>query len=359
MTRDSNYLAAFFIAISILGAVADESKSPTVEHKSLPTGRFVYLEVDGPYWQIGPTVSKVQELMTRQGEKGPIQIRRTGYPFANSRSALHSRIGFMTSGDWPLETTFQEETLQAAEAASITIQGLQGTAMQRTSELETWIRQKKLEPTGTIVELISPNTNPLGSSTAEILMLYREPQPTRNPTTDRIPLESPEPPTPSAEPPGRESAAEPKAATPVPMGDLWSQKDYSSIARRLIPVAPAPVGDTQVWLGQVVFRFNAVAKGLTMTDPDHAGDFTLFADTMTARLNQIAPNALGEARKRMTAPQIDPRAETKDARRALVIRTLDTMLARISSRTLDVKGTTTEAGTLLSAIQDLIAETPP
>ena len=295
---------------------------------------MVYLETDGPYWEAGPTVAKVQALMTAQKQTGPIHVRYAGDPSVESGSARKAKIGFMASGDWVVETPFREERLEPAQAAGMVIEGLQGAAVQNIPAIKTWIQVQGLEPSGPVVELINGLGDAKKPAKSELLILVHQPKTTTKDAT-------------------------PKPATEANVAaDIWTKKDYKGIAQRLIPDKPIPSKETQIWLGQIVYRMGAVAKGVTIMYPDQAADTTVLTDALMDRLNRVAPDAMSEAKKQ-AINRTDFRPDSIEGQRARLVRALDTLLSKVSSKSKTPTEVASELRRILGLAENLISETPP
>lgn len=315
-------------------ARAEDKPGVPVELRPLPGGRLVYLETDGPYWEAGPTIAKVQDLMTAQKQTGPIHVRYAGDPSAESGSARKAKIGFIANGDWAIENPFREEKLEPAQAAGLLIEGLQGSAVQSIPAIKTWIQTQGLEPSGPVVELINGLGDAKKPAKSELLMLVRQPK--------------------TATPDAKSNAVAETSSS----GDLWEKKDYKGIAERLIPDKPAPSKETQIWLGQIVYRVGAVAKGVSMMYPDQAADTTVLTDALMDRLTRVAPNAMSEAKKQAIT-RTDFRPDSIEGQRSRLVRALDTLLYKVSSKSKTPTEVASEVRRILGLAENLILETPP
>jgi len=354
MIRWKRLLIATTLALPVMSQ-GEDIASDAVRLKTLPAGRFVYLDLDRPYWEAGPVVNRVRDLMVAHTESGPIQLRFAGDPSAESQTPGRSKVGFVASGDWGVEAPFREMVLEAGEAAGLSLEGQLGTATQRLPAIRDWMQTQGLEPSGSVVELLASNDDPLKPAQSEIFLLVRG--------AEAVPVKPPiSPPTDAtvtpASPPRVDKDAQSDQDSAPRLSELWTRKDYAAIADRLISDAPGPMTESQIWLGQVVYRVGAIAKGLRMMYPDASADLTIFADTLMDRLKIVAPNAMSEARKR-TVVQVDATGGSLDSRRARALRGLDMLLGKTSSRSIDPEAAAIEVGRLLEQLEELARPASP
>lgn len=335
-------LAITVVLGSTLPLFAQANPAAQSQLKKVPGGRFVYLEWDGPYWQAGPTITRVKEFMASQNQKGMIQVRYPGDPSTEPASATKSIIGFMAPADCKIESPFKEVILAPADAVSLTIEGQPGVAIRKVASIKKWILSQGITPTGPVIEMVDSEVDLNKQGKIEVLVLATSPLAGSGPraVAAEIPMESP-------------ATVNDKVTK-----EMWETKQYKRISELLVPETPAMNTETQTWIGQVVFRISAISKGIQVVYPDHAGDITTFADTLTNRLGKVAPNA-GEEAKKQSIVRTDHRPDSVEGKRIQMVRDLDKLLSQVSTKTLSAAQVEGELRRVLAPAQDLISPTPP
>lgn len=337
-------VAGLVAAVAPIGfSNAEDKAAAQVELKPTPGGRFIYLEADGPYWEAGATIAKIQDLMTAHQQTGPINVRYSGDPSADSGGARKAKIGFIAAGAFVIEAPFREQEVEPVAAAGMVIEGFQGATVQSIPTIKNWIQSQGLEPSGLVVELINGLGDAKKPAKSEMFIAVRQPRNQAKPT----------------ESPDTKSEAPAKPTLPGSVIDeLWDKKDYKGIAERLIPEQPAPNKETQIWLGQLVHRVGAVSKGVLMMYPDQAAETTVLTDALVDRLTKVAPDAMSESKKQSIV-RTDYRPDSLEGRRSRLVRELDMLLSKVSSRSRTPGEVSADLRRILDQVQVLISETAP
>lgn len=364
------WLAAGMVACQAAGQVAplagsNSPKPPPIVLKKKDAGRFVYLEHQGPYWNAGPLVTSVRDLMAAKKESGPLQIRLAGDPTTTPENALRSKIGFLATGDWVPDAPFKEEKLGPEEVASTTVEGPHGTTTQYYPTLRTWIHDQGLEPSGPVVEIVPTQDTKGNELRTEIQIPVRRPKAAIKKELEEGGSKANEPTLVSGRTEvkdgparkGPDAEIQQQAGNRRPIRELLDQKEYLGIAEQLISNEPAQPREVQIWLGQIVFRVGAVAKGLLLHYPDQAGDLAVFSDILFVRLEKLLPGVVEESLKKAVV-RVNPQDSSAEARRNTMVQELDKLLARVSSKAMDPKATALELARILQKVQDsMVAET--
>ncbi len=140
---------------------------------------------------------------------------------------------------------------------------------------------------------------------------------------------------------------------PRSISELVAVEQFECIALQLMPDDRSIPVEHQVWFGQVVFRVRAVAKGIMYTGPSGGARASALADAITRRYREVSADFTLDPLDQVTVithPQGNALANDKRA----IMRSLDTLMARISLASVDAAGATQELVRILEDVQKLL-----
>jgi effector-binding domain-containing protein len=376
--------ASTFLAIS-LAARAEEpapsTASPEIVLKQPDPALVVFLDHTGPYWTVGPLFRQVREVMLAHNEAGPLFARYATDPTTVAPESLRIRVGFVAKGEWAPEPPFKSAEYESEQVAAMVVEGSYGTTTRYYSVMREWLSAHGFEPVGPVIELYPPvarGASP-GTQRTEIQMPVRrarvpeppaapvvasaenEPQrffdsweaPGDEPGTQDTPTVDEGPTAPGVEP-GAVSAL--AVREPIrSVRELIAMSRYDRIAEQLIPVDRPTPAALQVWLGQVVFRVSAVAKGIEQTFPGGAPQVTALSEAIVRRYRQASESSTVNPLESAVV-HVDMRSYPRSAQRRSIVRDLDNLLGQVAIKTVDADSALGRLEDILQRIQDL---TPP
>ncbi len=345
------------VAIGPPGDSAAKGGDLEIALKRTEPARLVYLEHSGPYWSMGPLFTPVQEQMTARREKGPIVVRYSADPTAVSPKSLRTQVGFLASGDWEVEPPFKSEALDSVEVASAIVPGPSGTTTRHYSAIREWITQQGRKPLGPVMELY-PASRSLKASDLriEIQMALAEPETPAVAPPSRIGPAVPRQPIAAAPVAAQEPTATAPAEPILAVKDLVEAGRYERVAEQLMPADRPMPATTQLWLGQLVFRIGAVAKGLQERHADRAAPVKAVADALMARYRLVSAGSAADPLAQAVV-RVDSAGDPMATKKRAITRDLDRLLGRVATKAADPDAALTELTRITQEIQDL--STPP
>ncbi len=365
--------------------VAPPTAAPEIIVKQTDPARVVFLEHAGPYWTVGPLFKQVREAMADHNETGPMFARYLADPTAVPAESLKTEVGFVARGDWIPEPPLRIAQREGEQVVSTVVEGSYGTTTRYYSEMRSWLSTNGLEAVGPVIELYpSPLRGaPPGAYHTEIqIPVRRAPSAvgaaSRSRAFDRIsPKNASENPLTLPSPPERErrikrrsgpedtqakseddDSADAESREPLyPIKDLVESSGFDRIAEQLFPTdRPMPVG-MQVWLGQVVFRISAVAKGIEQRYPGGSPQATALSEAIVRRYRQASASSkvdpLAEA-----VVRVDTCLDPQSTQKRLIVRDLDNLLGQVALKTVDAESALDRLSGLLQRIQDMTNTIP-
>ncbi len=366
---------------------ATASSLPAVAVREIEPARLVFMEHVGPYWTVGPLFARVRTYMLKHGQSGPIFLRYPENPWRASAGSLRARIGFLTREDHSPVPPFKITKRQRERVAWMVVKGRSPLRRQDYAYIHQWVEANGYEAAGPVTEihdiappgraLTRPHTQlqvslvgPVSESTEhdsdddsievtttadDVITLTDEP-------VDAGIIESAETATDdsaASTTPAEETAAQmddSRHQSVEPVCELMAAGRFDRIAEQLMPDdCDIPAG-LQVWLGQVVFRIGAAAKGIEQLDPDGEHVAARMADAIIDRYREVSVNfeldPLDQAVVRVDVWN-DPLGLGKRA----VMRELDMLLGRIAFHRvgpLDAGAVTDELAGIVQRVQDLM-----
>lgn len=163
---------------------------------------------------------------------------------------------------------------------------------------------------------------------------------------------SPVSPSPAAQPP-------PKPAAPADDGsktikELLESGRIDAVVDRVLPADRAIPETNQIWLGQVVFRVKAAAKGMDRVYPGKGKTLRDFSEALQRRFDAVSKLRSKNSTEQAVV-RVDPehRAHASKRQRELLMR-LDRFLARIAFQTIPASSVVSDLGTLVGEVDQEI-----
>ncbi len=342
-----------------VAAYASEVTPPTavteIIVKQTDSARVVFLEHTGPYWTVGPLFKQVREVMADHNENGPIFARYLADPTAAPAESLRTEIGFVTQGTWEPEPPFKTAQREGEQVVSTLVEGAYGTTARTYSLIRDWVFTNGFEAVGPVVELYAspPNGAPPGIFRTEIqIPVRRAPSAARATQEPKAAVVFPRKPDETLAKAEDERLAAAESMEPTYLiKDLVDLSRFDRVAEQLIPMDhPMPVG-MQVWLGQVVFRISAVAKGIEKTYPGGSPQATALSEAIVRRYRQASTSSKVDPLAQAVV-RVDTRSDPQSTQKRLIVRDLDNLLGQVALKTVDAKSALDRLCDLLQRIQD-------
>lgn len=388
--------------------VPPRSSPPTIAVRRTDPVQVVFLGHTGPYWRVGPLLVRVREYMFKHSQSGPMFMRHLQNPVSATTQPLRSEIGFIVEGDHQPEPPFRTARRDGELVACMVVKGRTATTRGDYGLIQEWIRAHGYDAAGPVVEIFDPvqPKRPSGTQRTEIQVVLKG---TERVTQSVAPESAPPPdlrrpqhaePAPALEqylrsgaaregeaaagaqaeqaadeldaPLTHDVAAEPAAevtGTPsvgkqtptpkpqseplLPVLELVEANRFNRIAEQLMPDDLAIPTPHQVWLGQVVFRIGAAAKGVKQVHPGAEQTAVALAGAITRRYKRVSVNFMADPLAQAVV-RADAHTDPLAGRKRAIMRNLDTLLGRIALRSVDADSTVEELARVIQRVQDLL-----
>ena len=335
--------------------------------------RVVYLEHTGPYWAVGPVLTRVRERMLADRESGPMFVTFTDGPANSAAGNARTTVGYFSEGNEEPPAPFSTATREPQVVASMLVQGRRVRPPRYTKTLQECLEAEGYVVAGPITEIL-----PVGATGAadapgvKIEAAVRAvhgaglaqrgraadsgrhvPTQRSDATTERIDSDL----TPvsasemalvnvtSAAPPEPEV----KASVPddEPLAALFERGQYVAIAGRLMPEDRRFPQALQLWFGQVVFRIRAIDKGLEQVYQKKHLRISALSDAIADRYDKMS---IGFGFDPLVNPvaDVESRGVGLSAEKRIIMNDLDKILGGISVRRIDGEAA---AGELIGVVQ--------
>lgn len=383
------------------GAVAVKRTDPV---------QLVFVEHRGPYWGVGPALARVREYMVKHVQIGPMFVRYLDDPLGAGQGPLRAQVGFVAKDSHRPEPPFKSIQRGRELVAYMVVEGRSSAPRRDYPVVREWIQAHGYVAAGPVTEIYetAPPDRRAGPQRTEIQVTLRAVHPGETRGARSIvaapPVPSPvvlrQTTTPGASQgeigrmlvhadtttprsdvaTGPNVEAKPGAITGIrpgestdtvvaeasklsidageagrtePVGKLMAAGQFDRIARQLMPDGRDIHGSHQLWLGQLVFRIGAVAKGIQQVYPGEEQVAGMMADAVTRRYKKTSAafqaDPLDHAVVRVDV-RTDPLANQKRA----IMRDVDTLLGRIALRSVGAEAATQELAEILQRVQDLM-----
>ncbi len=383
---------------------------PTVAVKRTDPVQIVFVEHRGPYWAVGPVLARVREYMLEHAQLGPMFVRYLSDPLGAGQGSLRAQVGFVAKDSCRPEPPFKSIQRSRELVAYMVVEGRSSAPRLDYPVVREWIQAHGYVAAGPVTEIYenAPPGRRTGPQRTEIQITLRAVPPRENrdaPSVVGKPSQAtPAPPDQTAMPGAspvevgkmdvhadtttRESdamtgpdvepspevivgttpeetpdkcvaeASEPSSYTSEaervkPVAELIASGQFDRIAQQLMPDGRVIPGSHQVWLGQVVFRIGAVAKGIKQVYPGEERVAGAMAGAIMRRYKKISAafqlDPLDHATVRFDV-RMDPLADQKRA----VMRDVDTLLARIAFHSVGAEAAVEELAEIVQRVQDLM-----
>jgi len=331
--------------------------TPSIRVEPTPPMTVVYVEHTGPYWTVRARLRQVVDYMRAHGLSGELYVRYGSSPMGPNAAHTKGEVGFVADPDYDPEAPFHKAKRPAEWVASMSIECTGSIAPHEYRALSDWIETNGHRAQGPVIERY-PKGFGSGddgrSGFAVILQMPIEPPTKPQDTGTTAPKDTTQSgdantsaPTAKAVEPSAEDASpsEPSEAEAPPFVDDGSKTtaelldigEVDAIARRLMPDDTPIPRDADLWLGQVVFRVSAVAKGIEKTYPGEGGKVAALAEAIRTRYRQASAQQSDEALAQVVVRVSPKDAQAVQERRAL-LQDFDRLLSRIAGRAVDAEG---------------------
>ncbi len=324
--------------------------NPTVEIKQTPSSRIVSKEAVGAYWRIGPLLSEMAEYMNRYELRGPMFVRYLGSPSRATASAIPLQVGCFVDATHEPQPPFLAGTSEGGTVAFLKLDDVAMSPSTHFRSLDLWIKANHYVAAGPVTEIydlpISPKTGPKTLRPVEVHV------PILPLVEDQImPAEFPIPIEEDAEivfatetlelakqkPLMKAARSEPiTARRDTSICALVGESRFDEVAQVLFPDGGAFDAEAISWLAQVVSRMAAASRGIDRMDPGGAEPLRQLVAALEARFKARFGHPLSLPKPVFGGPATKA-AEAESTARRGVVREVDHVLARISTRSVDAE----------------------
>lgn len=374
------------------------TSAPAVAVKDAEPVWLVFLDHDGPYWTVGPLFARVRAYMLEHDQSGPMFVRYNGNPWRDGRSSLGAKIGFITQENDQPEPPFKIVKRDRERVAYIIVKSRATTRRRDYAFIHEWIRAHGFDAAGAVTEIYRPGSPggrtsqqrteiqvslvgadhehprdedsggpPIAVTTTEestaattgelsgAVTLESKSSPAhRSVTGTQATIAEPLPsPFHKASTPNRKNVGLPGKAEPVlPVSELMAAGRFERIAEQLMPDQSAIPASLQVWLGQVVLRIGAAARGIEHVYPGNEPRMRRLADAVTRRYKEVSAGFEFDPLYEPVV-NIDVRNDPLRRNKQSLMHELDMLLGRIALRSVDAKTAVEELTAIVQRVQEL------
>lgn len=360
--------SAAFADVAFADDATRSPAEPAITVMSTDVRHEVYREHEGPYWSIAPTIALVRDYMIQLNERGPIFVRYMPTPSAARKQPHRIEVGFVTRGKLEVATPFQYSEHPAELVAGMRVSPDQASPSRALPRLRAWALSRGYEVTGILTEIHSLTVQPGGArepvevqlvitAAGQVAEIVAEPQDeapdasrewvpaatsqstsgqalliqTRKADPPEVSVASERPAPPSIEdvPPVQGTLTETQPAT---LAELAAEGRYDQVAELLIPNGQELQPAESLWLGQVLFRFGAAARGVVGYHPEQSSRVTDMVDALDGRYRGSTSYARHNPLKQ-TVSRVERGKDARAASRSAITRDLDRILGRIAWQT--------------------------
>ena len=364
---------------------AAEPAAPQIEVKQTDPVRVVRVVHIGPYWTAGPKLSALRKYMLEHGLRGPMYIRHSENPASAPAKLLRTEIGFFVNGSHTPQPPYETAERPGGLVACRYVDGPCLTISPQYAAMKEWATAHGYLAVGPITEIYSlpgePDTN---GTRAELQMPVKladpktaeDPDLTEHllsdgsehqaatetpaeksaellPATIAVPPGEPEAPEQAPEPALPKRQDQPPARPVLPVRELAYENRFDRIAEQLLPDVAALPPDLQVWLGQVVLRIEAIAKGIERTYPDEGSPIKTLAEALARRYEDVAGDFVRDPLDQAVV-RVNEQSDPNAGKKRTIVRELDTIMGRIALQSIDVQSTYDQLLGIAERVQDMV-----
>ena len=327
---------------------------------------FSYLVHPGPYWTLGQTFSQVREYMQENGIEGPLVVRSSADLNDGRADPRRAEVGFLNEGSSPVTAPFRRKTLESELAAITYVDPPVTSPFRYVRALADWASERGFVAMNILTEIHPPDRQSRlrGQHEAQVeLRLALEPADAWYDGQERSeqadlsqdqrlrssePRRHEEPPVTRRAMSGAETTtdedslrvgweAPPAARSDTPpiesagthtisLTDLASAERFDDVAAMVVSDAVSPDPNIQNWLGHLILRTKAVARGIAKTHPGAPSPVGPLAEDLERRYRDVFGRGLPTDAPIWTGRTDDSHAQ---ARRE-ILQGLDALLGLIS-----------------------------
>ncbi len=351
----------------------------TISIRQSDPGWFVFLVYRGPYWKAGTEFESVRSYLEEHGITGPMIARYSRNPMSPAETAPYVEIGSFVDEAHEPRPPFEKAWRNVQTAACMIIEDRAATTRRDYTAIAKWIDRRGYRAAGPVTEIYHH-----GASTGGAKRIRTEIHVALDISGSLSNIATPEPSPESAKSPSQEvrhgldtrvshplktgatgldaaeSSPEARSSAPtapplepeVTLSELVDAGRFDEVAGRVVPLDRDLSGAMQIWLGQIVFRVGAIAKGVERVSPKDALPIRGIGDALRRRYRvasaNLELNPLDHA-----VVHVDTRHDAHAAEKRAVMHRLDALMSRIALGTIEVEDVKTKTVDILRQIQEL------
>ena len=380
-----------------LGFPAESRPSvPQIAVKRMEARRGAYAEHVGPYWTIGPRFARLREYMDEHNQPGPMFARFLDDPITVPADSLRSELGFFITEEFNPEPPHRIAVREPELVAYVFVDTPFATPLRHLPMMREWIREHGYVAVGPVTEvyLVEKKGKARSRGTELRIAIQRVDSETSHNTKDTAvpPAERSNQLTPvlptlpyaprddrgtvsgethwstgngntpaasekgnpellvtaAAEHPGRVTAD-----SLSPAGQTGEQPRFDHLARQLLPDNQPMQQSVQVWLGQVVFRVRAAAKGIKRVYPGQEQAVMALADAVKRRYQVVSADFAVDPLDHAVV-QVNPESDRHAIEKRNIMRDLDSLLGRIAVKGVDPEATLNELADIVRRAHEVL-----
>lgn len=221
----------------------DRKRPLVITVRELEPATVVYTEYDGPYWGIGPVLSRVRADMSKAGRNGATFVRYADDPRERTLTSERTQVGYFAEPGVNADGMYVVGHWQSHEVVTTTVLGPNTGTTSLYPELRQWARDHGYEVIGPITEVYYPTK--AGDSVEH------------QQTEIRMPVKAAKAPTPalnSTSAPSdrrvRADDSETRAVTVAPLGTTDIERPGAAGSQAREDAAADPVEETETAIGK-------------------------------------------------------------------------------------------------------------
>lgn len=141
-----------------------------------------------------------------------------------------------------------------------------------------------------------------------------------------------------------------------PVRELLATERFDRVAEQLMPDGLAIPSAVQLWLGQLVFRIGAIAKGIEQVYPGEERIAVAMADAITRRYKKVSVGFELDPLDQVVV-RVDILKDSFAAQRRAIMHDVDKLLGRIAFRSISADAAVNDLADIIQRVQDFVS--PP
>ena len=397
----ADFLFGCLVLPMLLGAEGTPNSAPPSESepsalqiavKRIEARRIASVEHTGAYWTVGPRFAELRKYMAKHRQPGPMFARFLSAPASVPADTLRTEIGFFVTDDHHPEPPYQLAVREPELVACLSVDAPFATPSRHLAMMRKWIDDHGFVATGPFTEIYHTDTDheetsPHPHTLLQIAVRRPEPKAPENtrgadpPLVERSAQTLPtvqnggtvaitgKPRRRTGDETAREAldkkASEPvgtkraepvvraTSAPPMATGRPTGQAGFGELAERMLPDDRSLPPSTQVWLGQIVFRVGAAAKGIERVYPGEGRAVRDLADAVTSRYKVVSADFTSDPLDHAVV-HVDPESDPHAIEKKKIMRELDSLLGRIAFKSVDPEATVAELAEIMRRVHKTV-----